>query len=353
MNLKNNIGLEATLLKIMLALYIILAFVLAGVNFAYADQAPEHIAALIKTAWHFYENELKTVFIGVGGYLTLQLTVRNGRTKMRRNNLIGFFLAALVVHIFGPYLLNYTDLYFFAMPLPWTNQPLQLLVAGSDFNISFLADQGERALRAVLIFYIAVTAVVFTGTIIRGRRWQCSTLCLFSGFVSEVFAPVFPLIGKKKKAGPGLIKLFMVLRWFFFFVALFFSGFWLMQLAGLDLPGNLSLISQIEIFKYLFFDLIAALLLWIFFTGRGYCYYCPLGTVTALLGRAGGQQIKTDLTECIKCGKCNQACPMAIDILSCARESKPVIDLNCVGCGHCIDSCPKETLAYVTSLCRK
>jgi len=124
-------------------------------------------------------------------------------------------------------------------------------------------------------------------------------------------------------------------------------------LAGLDLPGNLSLISQIEIFKYLFFDLIAALLLWSFFTGRGYCYYCPLGTVTALLGRAGGQQIKTDLTECIKCGKCNQACPMAIDILSCARESKPVIDLNCVGCGHCIDSCPKETLAYVTSLCRK
>jgi len=352
MPLDNKNSLEMTLLKIMLALYIVMAFVLAGLNFGYADQAPAHIAALIETAWHFYENELKTVFIGVSGYLTIQLAKNNGRTKMRRNNLIGFFCAALVVHVFGPYLLNYPDLYFFAMPLPWTNQPLQLLVAGSDFYINFLADQGERALRAVIIFYFSVTAIVFIGTIFRGRRWQCSTLCLFSGFISEVFAPVFPLIGKKNKADPGLIKLFMVLRWFFFLVALFFSGFWLLQVAGLDLPGSLSLISQIEIFKYLLFDLIAALLLWSFFTGRGYCYYCPLGTVTALIGRAGGQQIKTDLTECIKCGKCNQACPMAIDILSCARDGKPVIDLNCVGCGHCVDSCPKETLSYVTSLCR-
>jgi ferredoxin-type protein NapH len=349
---KNKTG-EATLLKIMLALYIGLAFLLAGLNFAYADQAPEHIAALIKTAWHFYENELKTVFIGVGGFLTLRLAFKNGRTKMRRNNLIGFFCAALVVHIFGPYLLSYTDLYYFAMPLPWTNQPLQLLVAGSDFSVSFLANQGAQALRTVLLFYLVVTVVVFIGTIIRGRRWQCSTLCLFSGFVSEVFAPVFPLIGKKKVAGPGLIKLFMVLRWLFFLIALFFSGFWILQVAGFSLPVNLSLFSQLEIYKYLLFDLIAALLLWSFFTGRGYCFYCPLGTVTALLGRAGGQQIKTDLTECIKCGKCNQSCPMTIDILSCAREGKPVIDLNCVGCGHCVDRCPKETLAYVTSLSRK
>jgi ferredoxin-type protein NapH len=349
---KNNTG-AATILKIMLALYIGLAFLLAGLNFAYADQAPAHIAKLINTAWHFYENELKTVFIAVGGFLTLRIVAKKGRTKMRRNNLIGFFCATLVVHIFGPYLLNYTDLYFFAMPLPWTNQPLQLLVAGSDFKISFLADQGMQVLRAVLMFYLAVTVIVFTGTIIRGRRWQCSTLCLFSGFISEVFAPVFPLIGKKKVAGPGLIKLFMVLRWLFFLIALFFSGFWLLQVVGIGLPVNLRLFSQIEIYKYLLFDLIAALLLWSFFTGRGYCYYCPLGTVTALISLAGGQQIKTDLTECIKCGKCNQACPMAIDVLSFAREGNPVIDLNCVGCGHCIDSCPKETLAYVTSLCRK
>ena len=344
---------EIPIIKTMLALYILMAFVLAGLNFGYAEQAPEHIAAMIKATWHFYENELKTVFIAVGGYLTLRIAGKNNLTGMRRNNLIGFFFAALVVHIFGPYLLNYPDLYYFAMPLPWTNQPLQLMVAGSDFNISFTADHGVNVLRAVLVFYFSVTAIVLIGTIIRGRRWQCSTLCLFSGFVSEVFAPAFPLIGKKIKAGTRLIKLFAVLRWIFFIVAIFFSGFWLLQVAGFNLPGSLSLFTQIEIYYYLLFHLVAALLLWTFFTGRGYCYYCPLGTVTALLGRAVGQCIQTNLTECISCKKCNQVCPMSINILSSARQGKPVINLNCVGCGHCVDTCPKETLSYVTRFSHK
>jgi ferredoxin-type protein NapH len=350
--MKKKTDLEVNLLKTILALYVIMAFVLAGLNFGYANQASDQVAALIKTFWHFYENELKTIFIVLGGYLTLRIARKSGRIKLRKNNLFGFFLVALVVHIIGPYLLNYPDLYYFAMPLPWTNQPLQLLVPGSNFYLSFLSLQGERALKTVLFFYFSFSAVVFIGTIIRGRRWQCSTLCLFSGFVSEVFAPVFPLIGKKKKAGPGLIKLFRVLRWLFFSIALFFSGFWLLQAAGLDLPGNLTLFAQIEIYKYLFFDLIAALLLWSLFTGRGYCFYCPLGTAVGLIGQATGQRIETNLTQCINCGKCNQACPMSIDIASCAREGKPVINLNCVGCGHCVDSCPKETLSYVTRLCQ-
>lgn len=336
----------------MLAIYVFMAFVLAGLNFGYADQAPEQIASIIKTSWHFYENELKTIFIIIGGYLTLRLVSKNGRIKLRKGNLLGFFCVALIVHIIGPHLLNYPDLYYFAMPLPWTNQPLQLIVAGSTFNLSFLAARGESALKAVIFFYFSFTAVVFIGTIARGRRWQCSTLCLFSGFISEVFAPVFPLIGKKKKAGPGIIYLFKILRWLFFSIAVFFSGFWLLQAAGLGISGNLTLFAKIETYKYLIFDLIAALLLWTFFSGRGYCFYCPLGTVTGLLGRVAGQRIETNLNECIKCGKCNQACPMAIDILSCAREGEPVINLNCVGCGHCVDICPEETLAYTTNLCR-
>jgi len=348
--MKKEKSIEATILKAMLAIHILMAFILAGLNFGSAEQAPVHIATLIKTAWHFYENELKTLFIALGGYLTIRLIARNSRTTMRKRNLIGFLIVALAVHIVGPYLLNYPDLYYFATPLPWTNRPLQLLVAGSEFNISFLASPGIRIFNAVLIFYFTITAVVLIGTIIKGRRWQCSTLCLFSGFVSEVFSPVFPLIGKKKKINSQMIRFSLVLRWGFFSVAIMFSGFWLLQIAGVTQFGNLALITQLETYKYLLFDLIAALLIWAFFTGRGYCFYCPLGTVTALLGWAAGQQIKTDLTECIKCSKCNQVCPMAIDILSCAREAKPVINLNCVGCGHCVDSCPQETLAYVTKL---
>jgi ferredoxin-type protein NapH len=87
---------------------------------------------------------------------------------------------------------------------------------------------------------------------------------------------------------------------------------------------------------------------WIIITGRGYCYYCPVGTVTGLLGRAAGQRIITDISECINCGKCNKACPMSIDINRQAVTGNTVTDLNCVGCGHCIDACPTGTLAYFT-----
>ena len=106
----NEKTVETTFLKTMLAIYILMAFILAGLNFGYAEQAPAHIATLIKTAWHFYENELKTIFIGLGGYLTIRIIARNSRTTMRKKNLIGFLITALVVHISGPYLLKYPDL---------------------------------------------------------------------------------------------------------------------------------------------------------------------------------------------------------------------------------------------------
>lgn len=333
-------------------MYIILAFALAGLNFGYAGQASDHIAELINKIWHFYENWIKTILIFLGGFLALRFRSKRGRTYLYRKNLIGFIIAALVIHIFGPYFFSNPNLYYFAMPLPWTNQPLQLMVPGTNFYLSFTALQGKAAVGPTLLFYLFVTAVVFIGTVIYGRRWQCSTLCLFSGFVSEVFAPAFPLIGKPKKAGTAFLRLFKVLRWLFLTVALFFTAAWLLLITGFPLNGNLDLLSQLEIYKYLLFDLIAAMLLWTFITGRAYCYYCPLGTVMGLIGRAAGQRILTNLQECISCGKCNRACPMAINIMNFAAQGKEVDDLNCVGCGHCIDACPTATLAYTTKLIR-
>lgn len=348
--IKNKQGIELVVLRIMLAAYIIMALILAGLNFGYAEQAPADVAALINRVWHFYENWIKTIFIAVGGYLTLRITGFAKKPSLRRKNLQGFLIFALIVHIAGPYLFSNPDLYYFAMPLPWTNLPLQLLVPESAFYKSFLSNQGIGGITATLIFYLLVTIVVFGGTIIKGRRWQCSTLCLFNGFASEVFAPAFPLAGKPKKTGPGLLKAFTLLRWLFLLIAFFFTFYWLLIIAGAPVTKHINLLSQLETYKYLIFDLLAAMLFWVIFTGRGYCYYCPVGTVVGLLGRAAGQRITTDTSECINCGKCNKACPMSIDINKQAVAGKVVINLNCVGCGHCIDTCPTGTLSYVTRL---
>lgn len=114
-------------LKFILWVYIILCFVIAGLNFGYAKTAPASTAKWIAWFWHFYENWIKTIFIIAAGLLTLQIIKGSGRTRMRKRNLNGFILAALVVHIFSPLLLNNAELYLLSMPLPWTTTPLQLL----------------------------------------------------------------------------------------------------------------------------------------------------------------------------------------------------------------------------------
>lgn len=91
-----------------------------------------------------------------------------------------------------------------------------------------------------------------------------------------------------------------------------------------------------------------AMSFWVAFIGRGYCYYCPLGTVLGFVGKFAGQKILTDNTTCVQCNKCNLACSMSIDISKKAKRGEAVTDLGCVGCGHCVDACPTRTLSYST-----
>jgi len=59
--------------------------------------------------------------------------MKQQRTKLRRRNMIGFTLSALIVHIVLPLVLDNPDLYLFAIPLPWSNTPLQAAVPKFEF----------------------------------------------------------------------------------------------------------------------------------------------------------------------------------------------------------------------------
>jgi ferredoxin-type protein NapH len=73
-----------------------------------------------------------------------------------------------------------------------------------------------------------------------------------------------------------------------------------------------------------------------------------LGTVLSGFARIAGQKINTNNTKCVQCNKCNETCPMSIDIKGKAINGKVVQDIRCVGCGHCIDECPTMNLSYST-----
>ncbi|MDZ7837342.1 MAG: hypothetical protein U5N58_04995 [Actinomycetota bacterium] len=143
--------------------------VIAGLNYGYAGNASSPIAAFITWFWHFYENWIKTLFIIIGSILTLRIVGSFRRTVMVKRNLIGFTVAALVVHIAGPLFTGNNELYFFSMPLPWTTTPLQLLYPESSFLYQPFPNLGCCAgISAALIFYIAISFVVFVGTILTG-----------------------------------------------------------------------------------------------------------------------------------------------------------------------------------------
>ena len=347
--MSNKTNKDLLLLKIILWIYIILCLILAGLNYGYVKTATESTARFITCAWHFYENWIKTIFIITASVLTIRIVKRTKPTGMVKMNLIGFIIAALIVHIFTPLILNNNELYFFAMPLPWTTTPLQLLFKNSSFYASKLPLWGITGITAAMVFYVFISVIVFLGTMLFGRRWQCSTICLFNGFASEVFAPAFPLIGKKKKAQPKTVRILMIIKWFIFILALIFTAYWILLLFGVWVFRDYDLIGKLEIYKYLSAELLMMMFFWIVFTGRGYCYYCPLGTLLGLLGRISGQKIITNNTKCINCNQCNIECPMTIDIKSNALKGEPVTSLRCVGCGHCVDACPAGTLCYTTT----
>lgn len=351
--MKDNTGFEKRALKAILWVYISLCVVIAGLNYGYAPHAGPKAASFLTWFWHFYENWVKTFFILVCGLLTLRISKKSGRTTMRKRNLIGFFSAAMLIHILFPLLIGNKELYFFSMPLPWTTTPLQLLSEGSSFYQSRFPVWGAAGISAALLFYVIASVFVFIGTLLFGRRLQCSTLCLFNGFAAEVFEPAIPLIGKARKCGPRMLKMLAVVRLLFFSVAVLLSLWWILFLAGVPIPGDLTAIGKAEVYIYLAGELLMAMFFWVAFIGRGYCYYCPLGTLLAFLSKLAGQKITTSKTHCVGCSRCNAACPMTIDIKTAATSGKDVRNMRCVGCGHCVDACPTKTLAYTTAFMTK
>lgn len=339
---------ELNILKSLLWIYIILCILIAGLNYGYVPKASPAMAAFISSLWHFYENWIKTLFIIAGSILSLRILKRSNRSKMLKQNLRGFIIAALLIHIIFPFFTGNHEIYFFSMPLPWTTSPLQLFYEESSLYVSRFPVWGLTGISAGLIIYCIWTIVVIGGTLLLGRRWQCSTICLFNGFASEVFSPAFPLIGKERMVSQRSLKIFLVLRILFFSLGIFFTIAWLIFLFNRSIAFDMKLLSEIETYKYLVFELMLMMFFWVAFTGRGYCYYCPLGTSLAFISKLCAQQIRTDCSDCIQCGMCDKVCPMGIDIMQNAKEGKPVKEFRCVGCGHCVDCCPTNNLAYST-----
>lgn len=79
---------------------------------------------------------------------------------------------------------------------------------------------------------------------------------------------------------------------------------------------------------------------------RFYCrMLCPFMTISSLFYKISYQKITPiESDECIKCGKCNQSCPMGSDIMRNVAEKQKVDNKLCILCERCVSACPKNVL---------
>ncbi len=85
--------------------------------------------------------------------------------------------------------------------------------------------------------------------------------------------------------------------------------------------------------------ILIGVLLFSIFIPRFFCrYLCPLGGFYSLFNRISLFRLDLDRSKCIDCGKCERACPMAVDI------RKNINSGECIRCGICRAECPTDAI---------
>lgn len=74
---------------------------------------------------------------------------------------------------------------------------------------------------------------------------------------------------------------------------------------------------------------------------RPFCQYlCPLGAVYGWFNRFSLVQVHWEKAQCISCGACQKACPVALSVEEISRSPE------CIRCGKCVEACPAKCLHF-------
>ncbi len=78
---------------------------------------------------------------------------------------------------------------------------------------------------------------------------------------------------------------------------------------------------------------------------RAFCkYLCPAGALMTLTSPRSVLKIEKNHLTCNRCGRCEEACPMDVPIMSYITAGQRVSHPECILCTECIQNCPKNCL---------
>ena len=346
-------------LRIQLYILIIGGAITGGLYSGLSDHPNHEIALIGEWTYFVYEYVVRTISTVIGFYFTIKYYKVTKRTFSRNRKLsfLGLTLSAVIMLIVVPLAMGFSEIYHAYMPFPWMMVPFQIryngAVMGTDLTGGAMPFPNGPAI--VLLANNLYQLIAFGGTVLLGRKWQCSTICMMAGGHAESLGEALPVKsvgftegGDSKQLKPWAKKMFKGFQAYYLLLNLSLIVMWSIYLANSSSNIPVDTLIALETTNYYIFGLMLMVLGWAFVGGRAYCLYCPAGTFLGVCGRLVGQRIETNITRCVNCGKCNDACKMSIDIQSRAAEGKPVKSINCVGCEACVDACPTNNLRYTT-----
>lgn len=78
---------------------------------------------------------------------------------------------------------------------------------------------------------------------------------------------------------------------------------------------------------------------------RAFCkILCPAAPIMKLPARFARLRKRPSGRECSRCGLCNRACPMDVDVRASVSSGRPVRDTECILCGECVAACPEKAV---------
>lgn len=107
--------------------------------------------------------------------------------------------------------------------------------------------------------------------------------------------------------------------------------------------------------RILRFSVLLVVLFGVVLNHRSFCkVLCPVGALIAITNRFSFLSLRIKADSCIKCRKCDKACPMDVAVMDSQHGKKAVNrDLECIGCLSCEQACPESVISNNSRILRK
>ena len=192
------------------------------------------------------------------------------------------------------------------------------------------------------------TFVLFGTTVLLAltmRRSFCGQICAFGG-LQEFFGKIGHKLFKKRPTLPK--KLDGILRYLKYVVlavtvvmAWITGELWITPYDPFNALGHLADFQALTTSYLIGFIVLIVTLLGSIVYDRFFCkYLCPAGALYGLIGKASPYAVRVEESACIRCGKCNRACPMNVEVMN-AKNGK-VTSMECINCNECVNACPVQ-----------